>query len=392
MRGLPPPATPFTAADLVHRLWHTAPEGAPFWAANFHDLTDLETIVAATLTQVLLPFGLVEGLAADPAWYQVTTWGAALIRGEATDAAVPAPAVQFLAEETHWRLRVAALPQAGALAVQAHLSRYSTYGVPQPRFTAAYHDYGLPTLWAALHSLGLAPTAAHWQTLQQWSAAGQQLTLTYLPILRTTTPAQLAALLKEPSLRPALVEVLNPTTAVVGGALTAFAAQLQRRGCSAALPTADQDPLPGPSGALWLAGQLYAHLGVHLPLPLPPPFGELTALFQQWTPAQQAVLHVYLAQLQEALVRLLDQLPFTPPPTPSDPAQWRPVIAQAIAANANLQMRYFTAGRNLTTQRLVEPYWIEERHGVPYLRAYCHSAGNVLTFRLDRIEALQPVP
>jgi predicted DNA-binding transcriptional regulator YafY len=37
---------------------------------------------------------------------------------------------------------------------------------------------------------------------------------------------------------------------------------------------------------------------------------------------------------------------------------------------------------------LIDPYWIEEQHGIPYLRAYCHSAGAVLTFRLDRIEAL----
>ena len=123
-------------------------------------------------------------------------------------------------------------------------------------------------------------------------------------------------------------------------------------------------------------------------MPAPLPTAHLAALFDQLAPPEQAALHAQLAQVEEDLRAALDQFPYTPPPQPTDPAVWRPLIIQAIDSQARLQMTYFTAGRNLTTSRLVEPYWLEEVRGVPYLRAYCHSAGRVLIFRLDRIEAL----
>lgn len=117
----------------------------------------------------------------------------------------------------------------------------------------------------------------------------------------------------------------------------------------------------------------------------------MRTLEQGLSPLQQAALQAHLAQVEARLLQVLDHLPFTPPPTPADPTQWRSLLDAAITAKQTLQMIYVSAGRNLTTQRLIDPYWIEEQHGVPYLRAYCHSAGTVLTFRLDRIQALQPV-
>ena len=85
---------------------------------------------------------------------------------------------------------------------------------------------------------------------------------------------------------------------------------------------------------------------------------------------------------------MLDGQAFTPPPEPADPARWRPLIEQAIAAGADLELTYFTAGRNLLTRRSVTPYWIEEHNGISYLRADCHQAGHVRLFRLDRIQAI----
>jgi proteasome accessory factor C len=74
-------------------------------------------------------------------------------------------------------------------------------------------------------------------------------------------------------------------------------------------------------------------------------------------------------------------------PVDSDLQRWRPIEA-AVAAGRPLTMRHFTAGRNVVTERTVTPYWIEERHGIPYLRADCHLAGRVRLFRLDRIQDL----
>lgn len=52
------------------------------------------------------------------------------------------------------------------------------------------------------------------------------------------------------------------------------------------------------------------------------------------------------------------QLPassFQPPPQPTDPARWRPAIEAASAAGRSLTIRYFTAGRNVLTERTVTP-------------------------------------
>ncbi|HHW84884.1 MAG TPA: WYL domain-containing protein, partial [Chloroflexi bacterium] len=114
----------------------------------------------------------------------------------------------------------------------------------------------------------------------------------------------------------------------------------------------------------------------------------LDRLFATQPPWQQALLQAQYERLIDLLADLLDNLPFTPPPTPTDPAQWQAIIHTAIEQKQPLQITYFSAGRNLSTQRRIEPYWIEERRGIPYLRAYCHSAARVLTFRLDRIQAI----
>ncbi len=126
-----------------------------------------------------------------------------------------------------------------------------------------------------------------------------------------------------------------------------------------------------------------------MPLPLPPPFADLTALLAALPPLQQAVVQAQWETLRAAFLAALDGQTYAPPPQPSDPQRWRPLIEAAVAAGRPLTMRYFTAGRNVVTERTVTPYWIEERHGLPYLRADCHLAGRVRLFRLDRIQHLE---
>jgi hypothetical protein len=210
----------------------------------------------------------------------------------------------------------------------------------------------------------------------------------------------MAALLQERSLRPLLGEQFSPTAVALrvdeatARQALAQAALFPPLGADGPESTAAANPAQPTAaaarGALWLAGRLYAWVGQHLPLPLPPPFAELDQLLASLPPAQQAVLHAQATHLHESLLNLLDNLPYTPPPHPSDPEQWRQPIRAAIEQGQRLTIIYFSAGRNLTTRRLVEPYWIEEPRGTPYLRAYCHSAGRVLTFRLDRIFDLSP--
>ena len=55
-----------------------------------------------------------------------------------------------------------------------------------------------------------------------------------------------------------------------------------------------------------------------------------------------------------------------------------------------LEMIYFSPARNLTVRRHVQPAWFRQEQGPAYVLAYCQEAGAVLTFRLDRIQSLQP--
>ncbi len=273
---------------------------------------------------------------------------------------------------------------------------------------AAATGHGLPDLLQALAGLGVQLTAQQQAALQAWHARGHELQLTVLPLLRAARPELLARLLARADVRVGLGELLSPTLVVAALPPADLADRLRSAGFFPQGPeingpasgrgeqvvdaTADAPSAirhPPSAAALWLAGQLYAALGEHTTLPLPPPFAELTALLASLPLLDQAVVQAQWERLRDDLLALLDGRTFAPPPEPSDPERWRPLIESAVAAGRSLTMRYFTAGRNVLTQRTVTPYWIEEQRGIRYLRADCHLAGRVLLFRLDRIQEIQ---
>lgn len=261
---------------------------------------------------------------------------------------------------------------------------------PESMAAAAVQGHGLAHLWHALRLLGLPLHTEEIARLHAWWEAGDQVTATLLPILRTRRPEQLAQLVQDGDAQRWLVEVLSPTAAVWRGDAEVLQSCLRKAGLPAALdlPT-EREVAANDAAALWLAGRLYQRLGRFLPLPAPLSHRALDALFAQLTPLQQAAVQAQQAALLEHLADLLDALPFTPPPSPADPEQWRGRLETAIARRASLLLTYVSAGRNLTTRRRVEPHWIETRRGSLYLRAYCYNAGRVLTFRLDRILAIE---
>lgn len=57
------------------------------------------------------------------------------------------------------------------------------------------------------------------------------------------------------------------------------------------------------------------------------------------------------------------------------------VLSHAIAHRHTVQMRYFSAGRNVTTRREVDPYRSRYVDGGLYLIAYCHWRKDVRMFR-----------
>lgn len=62
-------------------------------------------------------------------------------------------------------------------------------------------------------------------------------------------------------------------------------------------------------------------------------------------------------------------------------------IASAMAENRDLRLQYVHPVRDDETDRTVTPLGIATRDGVDYLTAWCHTAGAVRTFRLDRMRS-----
>ncbi len=65
-------------------------------------------------------------------------------------------------------------------------------------------------------------------------------------------------------------------------------------------------------------------------------------------------------------------------------------LSHAIAHRHTVQMRYFSAARNATNRREVDPYRLRYVDGGLYLIAYCHWRKDVRMFAVERIKALTP--
>jgi hypothetical protein len=440
-----PPA--FTARQLAQAVLGQEAAFAAYFTAHLSDLAALDAAAASLIDALVADWGaLAPAAPLEPAGtFGLTALGRWLIAPAHGDppgvlAAAPADPAAWLdvQEAAGWQLRVA--PAAPPLPL-AHLAAYARHidlTVPQAGSLqpgkgdggiggdhiywldvgtvagAAAVGHGLPDLLQAFVGLGVQLTPQQQIALQAWHARGHELQLLALPLLRTARPELLAQLLGHADVRVGLGELLAPTVAVAALPPADLAARLAAAGffvqgsgirvqtagdrrqepeanVSASppqFPASGSQPPQFPA-ALWLAGQLYAALGQHITLPLPPPFADLTTLLSALPPPDQAVVQALWETLRSDLLALLDGRTFAPPPEPSDPACWRARIEAAVAAGRALTLNYFTAGRNVLTQRTVTPYWIEEHRGIPYLRADCHLAGRVRLFRLDRIQEIQ---
>jgi len=65
-------------------------------------------------------------------------------------------------------------------------------------------------------------------------------------------------------------------------------------------------------------------------------------------------------------------------------------LAEALEAAAAVEIDYFTASSGLHSTRIVHPHSLRNERGAWYLSAFCRSAGEVRTFRVDRIRSARP--
>jgi proteasome accessory factor C len=63
-----------------------------------------------------------------------------------------------------------------------------------------------------------------------------------------------------------------------------------------------------------------------------------------------------------------------------------PVLHRAVNESRALELRYYTAARDESSERTVDPLRIFQADGHAYLEAWCRSAEGVRVFRVDRIE------
>lgn len=66
-----------------------------------------------------------------------------------------------------------------------------------------------------------------------------------------------------------------------------------------------------------------------------------------------------------------------------------PVVQKALSDKRALRMRYYTATRDETTERVVDPLRLFQLDGNDYLEAWCRSAEGMRVFRIDRIEHVE---
>ena len=75
-----------------------------------------------------------------------------------------------------------------------------------------------------------------------------------------------------------------------------------------------------------------------------------------------------------------------------DPEIWQR-LENACHQQHSVLMTYYTAGRNATSDRQLDPYFLHIYRGTnPYLIGYCHNRQMVRSFRIDRIRQIEVLP
>ncbi|MGK2948170.1 MAG: helix-turn-helix transcriptional regulator [Acidimicrobiales bacterium] len=67
-------------------------------------------------------------------------------------------------------------------------------------------------------------------------------------------------------------------------------------------------------------------------------------------------------------------------------------LQQAVADHRQVQLGYYSYGRDDHTDRTVDPYVIHAREGALYLLGHCHLAQGERRFRIDRISSVAVLP
>ena len=244
----------------------------------------------------------------------------------------------------------------------------------------------------------LSPAVLH--LLYTWAEEHGQVILRPALLLQTRDAALLKELATVKRIREKFTAALSARAVTVdASALDLLVRQLEKRGLHAAVerPPGTMPPVRPEdisaadrvsiTAALLLAHHLAHELGLRLHLPFP--------LHRDWEESLSlAERDAVESWVSEVLDRLQRRYRTTDrefhPPFPVAPLL--PVLEEAIASKATIEIEYHPLDRPATVRR-VDPLRLEQRgrRGTVYLIAFCHLRGEERTFRVDRIAAVEQV-
>jgi proteasome accessory factor C len=118
---------------------------------------------------------------------------------------------------------------------------------------------------------------------------------------------------------------------------------------------------------------------------------EATSLLGGLTYLRAIAVTENVARIDDLIAKISNAAESTGTPIEIVPNQARPsdvaTLRRAIQENRRLDMEY-SNGVGGVSRRVIEPHCIEALNDVLYVAAWCQKAGNVRTFRIDRIMGL----
>lgn len=228
------------------------------------------------------------------------------------------------------------------------------------------------------------------ETIQSWAQHLERVTLRRVTLLETQNRALLEELTRSRTIRKQLGRTLSSRAITVReNGLAKLIRQLKRFGVSPrvefSLPSEPTRDLANESATfhLYIATRLGYLLSDLIPAHLRTPYSIVQDLEQQ--------LSEHERNLADGMLHdLIDQTrPFSfsersPVETDVEPITLEQ-IQNAIDHHQALVVRYYTAARDETTTRTIEPLRMEWRNQTPYLIAYCRLRQDERVFRVDRI-------
>jgi proteasome accessory factor C len=164
--------------------------------------------------------------------------------------------------------------------------------------------------------------------------------------------------------------------------------------------------LPHDYVGIWLEdNRVYVSFADHFRRPVTLLPIELVALHLAlsslaYTAEDEADVETRISELQAKIERalppeqrvFLDQAERVSVDDHAEASPWAADIAQAIQGRGKLRIDYLSFGETRLKRRVIHPYGLLVKDGVTYVPSFDELRGHVVSFRLDRIHAVQPLP